>query len=92
LTPQFEEALKQLLADHKHNIIVDMSQVTYINSGGLRCLITARRLSRQQGGDIVLCSLSRRLAEVFEMVGLDQVLIIYNSRDRASAHFSPESP
>ena len=83
-TPQFEKILKQLLARQTPQFIVDLSQATYINSGGLRCLLTGRRLSRKQGGDIVLCGLER-LSEVFKMVGLDQVLIIYETRDEARA-------
>ncbi|MEJ2752388.1 MAG: STAS domain-containing protein [Candidatus Promineifilaceae bacterium] len=88
LTPQLEAALKALLANGHNNIIVDLSHATYINSSGLRSLITGRRLSQSGGGDIAICGLTERLAEVFEMVGLDQVLTIYNSCDEARDHFA----
>ena len=87
LTPQLEQVLKQLLADDKHQIIVDLTLATYINSGGLRCLITGRRLSRKQGGDIAICGLNERLSEVFKMVGLDLVLIIFDTLDEARSYF-----
>jgi anti-sigma B factor antagonist len=92
LTPQLEAALKALLAEGHTNIIVDLSQTTYINSGGLRSLITGRRLSQSGGGDIAICGLNERMSEVFEMVGLDQVITIYNNCDEARDHFAPDPP
>jgi anti-anti-sigma factor len=87
LTLQLEQTLNQLLADQLQNIIVDLSLATYINSGGLRCLLTGRRLARNQGGDLVICSLNTRLSEIFEMVGFDQILTIYDTRSEALKHF-----
>ncbi len=87
LTPQLEAMLNTLLAEQHYKIIVDLSHTTYINSGGLRCMITGRRLSQGGGGDIALCGLNKRLSGVFEMVGLDQVLSIYDTCDDAREHF-----
>lgn len=87
LTPQLEQTLNQLLADQIQNIIVDLSMATYINSGGLRCLLTSCRLARNQGGEIVICGLNTRLREIFEMVGFDQILTIYDTRSEAFKHF-----
>jgi anti-anti-sigma factor len=86
-TPEFEKILRQLVDDQHNNIIIDFSQATYINSGGLRSLLTCCRLSRNQGGDIVLCGLEARIAEIFIMVGLDQVFAIYATREEAVDHF-----
>jgi anti-anti-sigma factor len=86
-TPELEKILQQIQADQHYNIIVDFDQATYINSGGLRCLLTSCRLSRSQGGDIVLCGLKARIAEVFDMVGLNQIFAIYATRGEAIGHF-----
>jgi len=87
LSPQLEFTLNQLLDDQHRNIIIDLSLVTYINSGGLRCLLTGLRVSRAQGGDTIICGLNPRLTEIFEMVGFDQVFTIYGTRNEASKHF-----
>jgi anti-anti-sigma factor len=84
---EFEKILRQLLDEERYNIIVDFSQATYINSSGLRCLLTCCRLSRNLGGDIVLSGLQARIAEIFSMVGLDQVFAIYATREEAVDHF-----
>lgn len=76
-TPQLELTLNDLLEQGRHALVVNLGEVTYINSGGLRCLVSAWRRARQQGGDLVLCGLNARLQEIFTMVGFDKVFQIY---------------
>lgn len=78
-----EEELQRLLDEGHHRLIVDLSEVTYVNSGGLRCLVTIWRQARSRGGTVVLCGLSERIARVFAIVGFDKVFVIY--ADRAAA-------
>jgi len=82
-TPVLEATLHELLADGRPNFIVDLSQVSYINSGGLRCLVSAWRQSKQQNGFVFLRGLNDRLQEVFTMVGFDKVFQIYPSLSAA---------
>lgn len=83
LNPQLESTLVQLLTDGHYTLVVDLSDITYINSGGLRILVSAWRKARQQKGNLVLCGLNMRLQEIFAMVGFDKVFKIYPSRDDA---------
>ena len=83
LTPALEAELLKLLEEGYHHLVVDLSKVNYINSGGLRCLVTAWRQAHQHGGDLKLCSLSERVAKVFTMVGFDKVFQIYDDCDAA---------
>lgn len=80
LTPALEESLNQMLAKGVYFLLVDMQEISYINSGGLRCLVSAWRKARQQNGDLVLSGLNDRLQEIFAMVGFDKVFQIYPSR------------
>lgn len=75
--PQLEENLTNLLNDGHQHLIVDLTEATYINSGGLRSLVSAWRKARQQEGNLVLCGLNPRLQEIFSMVGFDKVFHIY---------------
>lgn len=85
-TPQLEAVLAQLLDENgRSRLIVDLSQVSYINSGGLRCLVSGWRKARQQTGDLILCGLSSRLLEIFAMVGFDKVFQIAANVDEAQA-------
>ena len=83
LTRELDTHLTNLLAANHNTIIVDLSKTDYINSGGLRCLVTAWRKAKQQEGNLSLCGLSSRLEEIFTMVGFDRVFPIYPDRHAA---------
>lgn len=88
LNPALEQQLTTLLDEGKARLILDLSQADYINSGGLRTLVTGWRKARQQDGNLVLCGLNGRLQEIFGMVGFDQLFQIYTSREAAQTAFS----
>ena len=75
-TPHLSQVLTDLLAEGHDRLIVNLTKATYINSGGLRCLVSAWRQARQSGGDLTLCGLNARLEEIFVMVGFDKVFRI----------------
>lgn len=83
LNPTLEQQLTTLLDEGKIWLVVDMSETDYINSGGLRTLVTGWRKAKQQEGNLVLCGLNGRLQEIFHMVGFDQLFQIYSSRQAA---------
>lgn len=85
LNPTLEQQLAALLDEGKVWLVVDLSQTEYINSGGLRTLVTGWRKAKQQEGNLVLCGLNGRLQEIFRMVGFDQLFQIYPNRQTAKA-------
>jgi anti-sigma B factor antagonist len=85
LTPQLNETLTGLLDNGRYRLIVNLSGVSYINSGGLRCLVSAWRRARAKNGDVVLFGLNDRILEVFTMVGFDKVFRIVNTSLEAQA-------
>jgi len=90
-TGQLEESLQQLLTEGHNRLIVDMAKVEYINSVGLRCLVTAWRMARQQRGDVYLCALIPRVQNVFTMIGFDKVFQIFPTREEASQAWQPSA-
>ena len=78
LTPKLEEALNDLLANGHFALVVDLTHATYINSGGLRCLVSAWRRAKANDGTLALCGLNSRLQEIFAMVGFDKVFTIHD--------------
>ncbi len=85
LTPQFEQQLASLLSQGNQYFIIDLSKITYINSGGLRSLVSGWRQAKKLHGKLVLCGLNERLLEIFTMVGFEKVFEIYLSTDAAQA-------
>lgn len=77
LNPKLEETLNELLDNGHYQLVVDLTQTTYINSGGLRCLVSAWRRAKANEGSLALCGLNSRLQEIFSMVGFDKVFEIH---------------
>ena len=78
-----ERALLNALLSGARVIVVDMGEVTYISSSGLRVLLSSRRQARERGGDVVLCSLSPNVRDVLDMVGFTVLFSIFSNLDDA---------
>ncbi len=64
-------------------LLLDLSNLTYISSAGLRVImLTARTLDRS-GSKFAVGSLSSAVREVFQISGFDQIIPIFDSRAEA---------
>ncbi|NDJ52282.1 MAG: anti-sigma factor antagonist [Chloroflexi bacterium] len=85
IAPQLEDLLDRLLAMGRVFLVVDMHNLNYISSQGLKILVTTWRGATNAGGDVVLCGLNSRIEAIFDTVGFSQIFSIYDSRDAAVA-------
>jgi serine/threonine-protein kinase RsbW len=76
-SPRLEKALSIQLQQGTTWLLVDMADVEYIASSGLKVLVAAWRRARDAGGDVVLAGMQPRIIEIFEMVGFDMLFQIY---------------
>ncbi|MDE0114958.1 MAG: STAS domain-containing protein [Albidovulum sp.] len=84
----FEESLVEAIGDSGCSVILDFEELHYISSAGLRAiLLTAKKVKNTQG-QLVLCSLTEPIKEVFELSGFDKIIPIYANRDEALAALS----
>jgi anti-anti-sigma factor len=75
--PVLEKALGTQLQRGYTWLYVDMSDVEYVASSGLKILVSAWRRARDSNGDVILSGLQPRLVEIFEMVGFDMLFQIF---------------
>ena len=54
---------------------IDMTDLAYIASAGLRVMKTLRKMTRQAGGEVTLNGVSDDVMEVFEITGFSQMFI-----------------
>ncbi len=81
---QLGEALNQQIDAGHHMLVVDLSNVEYMSSAGLRELVAALKKARKTaGGDVRLASLSPRVREVLELAGLDTIFHVYPTQVEA---------
>ncbi len=84
-SPLLERTLNSVLQKGVTWLFVDMTDVEYIASSGLKVLVATWRRAREADGDVVLSGLQPRLLEIFEMVGFDMLFQIHPTLDEALA-------
>ncbi|MEU6595098.1 STAS domain-containing protein [Streptomyces sp. NPDC046881] len=77
------DALQPLLGRDGHTVLVDLSGVTFLDSTGLTCLITAYRTTRITGARLALIAPSQQVQKMLQLTGVDRVLDSYPSLDAA---------
>jgi len=63
----------------KHNVLVDLSQVEYIDSSGVASLVEGYQLAKNNSLDFGLVQISDSAKHVLELARLDQIFPIFNT-------------
>lgn len=84
-------ALQAAVSGSKHKMVLDMAQVRYISSAGLRTLADVLTKNREAGGDLKLVALNHKVMRVLRIIGFDRFFSIYDSLDAALADFDDPS-
>ena len=79
----FEAKILAQIESGDLRFIVDLAQLDYISSAGLRVLVLAGKRLGSGNGKIVLCSLKNPVREVFDIVGFSSIFPVYASHDDA---------
>ena len=80
------EKVKSLLAAHK-KIVLNMDNVTYIDSSGLGTLVASHTSARAQGASLKLSNLGSKFQEILQVTKLVTVFEVYPSETAAIASF-----
>jgi anti-sigma B factor antagonist len=86
--PDLDQRLSQLIPNHTVRLVVDLSQVPYMASAGIRVLVAALQSARRQSGDLRLASVQPAVARMLELAGLQQLVNIYPDVAAAVESFS----
>ncbi|MGB2590584.1 MAG: STAS domain-containing protein [Candidatus Acidiferrum sp.] len=73
------EAVKGLMTAGKKKVVLNMSNVTYIDSAGLGILVAAYVTAKNQGASIRLCALGRKFREVLQITRLLTIFEVYDT-------------
>ena len=83
--PEFKERMVELIEQGKHNLVIDLSGATFIDSTTLGVLVGGVKRLRPAGGGMALVCTDSSISKIFEITGLDRVFPIHDSRDEAIA-------
>lgn len=68
-------------------VLIDMSDVTWVNSTGLGILITSHLAARGKGGSVKLIGVSKRIESILSVTRLNTVFEIFASEEDARRSF-----
>ncbi|MCP4339603.1 MAG: STAS domain-containing protein [Desulfobulbaceae bacterium] len=81
----FETEFQAVLDKGYTRIVIDMSQVEYVSSAGLRCILVAAKKIQAVNGDIRFSHLNDMVDEVFTISGFRKIFAIFESSDLAAS-------
>jgi len=86
-TEALRTKLRSLRQEGCHRIILDLGQVTYIDSVGLSTLIAGYTSARNAGGNMKLLHLPPGVHQLLQITRLSTVFEIYDDRTKAVESF-----
>jgi anti-sigma B factor antagonist len=82
---QIDHRLSALAAARQAFILIDLSQVSFLASIGIRALLTNARLLRQRGGKMALLNPQALVEDVLKVTGTNSIIPVFHDIDAASA-------
>ena len=82
---EIEMRFTALAATRPARIVVDMAQVPFLASIGIRLLASNAKALKLRGGRMVIASPQPMVKEVFDIVGMDSIIPVHADLDSACA-------
>jgi anti-anti-sigma factor len=77
-----KDAVGDRLTPEAH-IVLDLAGLTFCDSTGLGAFVALHRQARTNGARFAVAAPRRRIADLFTLSGIDQVIVVYDSTDSA---------
>ncbi|HKQ08444.1 MAG TPA: STAS domain-containing protein [Blastocatellia bacterium] len=84
---QLREAVKDLLTNGKKKILLNLGDVSYVDSSGIGELVSSYTTTSNQGGQLKLLSLGKKIKDLLMITKLLTVFQTYDDEQEAIASF-----
>lgn len=85
--PEFDNALSKLLMNNCNKIVLDLQNVEYFSSAGLRAMVKALKDAQKSGGDVRLASVPEPIEGILLTVGMNQMFKMFSTTEEALVGF-----
>src|SRR5688500_3660675 len=85
---QVKDRVKDLLADGQRKILLNLGDVSYIDSAGLGAMISCYTTAKREGGQMKLVNLTKRVQDLLTITKLITVFETYDSEKEALESFT----
>jgi len=83
----FQKTIKDLIAEDRKKVILDMSKVSWVNSTGLGILISGHTTLQNNGGSMRLLGVNKRIDQIFMVTKLHTIFDSFEDEAEALAGF-----
>src|SRR5215469_3313675 len=87
-TADFKSVIAPVLKAHT-KVVFDLSQLRFIDSSGLGAFLSCLRQLSTNRGELKLCGMSNQVYQTFELVRMNRIFDIYDTKDEAVQAFQP---
>jgi anti-anti-sigma factor len=81
--PSFKRGLLQAIGAGRGGLVIDLSQVSFLDSTALTELVRALERLRAMGGSLAIVASDPRMRSLFDVARLDRDFQVYDSRAEA---------
>ena len=85
--PELDDALTKLLQNNRNKIVLNLQEVQYMSSAGLRAMVKAYQRANKSGGDVRLAAVSEPIEVILRTVGMMQMFKMFSTNEEAVAGF-----
>jgi len=82
-----DKTFSSIIDDGNNNLLIDLAELDYISSAGLRVLLVVAKRIQQNRGKVVLCALNANVKEIFEISGFSSIFNIFDGKEEAEKSF-----
>ncbi len=82
LAPKLKELVAELVADGNNKIVLDVSNVEFMDSSGLGAAVAALKIVGGPG-DMAICGASGLVADLFKLTHMDRVFTMAANEEEA---------
>lgn len=86
--PKLSELLRGITSEQRFHIVLNLGDVNYVSSAGLRILIDIQKICKKEGmGEIVLVDVPSRVYETLELAGFTPLFKFFDEDSAAVKYF-----
>ena len=82
------EKVKGLIAEGKKNLLLNIDNITFIDSDGMGTLVSAHHSAKAQGASLRLSHLGTKFTELLQITKLMTINYVYDTEAQSVASFS----
>jgi stage II sporulation protein AA (anti-sigma F factor antagonist) len=81
---------KKIERERLKRLILDFSQVSFMDSSGIGMIIGRYKLLKRQNGSLSVCSMGQGTGRIFELSGLSKIIHAYKTPEEAAQNLSKD--